>query len=144
MRATERQQRLADELMKVDEPGQTIKKALMDAGYSEYSSNQGWAAVPNKVVKLLAKKGMRLKELGDIDTQTQEKIVRGRLVYNTIKGSDKGAMSAKLLGSEKRVNMFTADFQAGLIVLQAPTIAVDKKAELLGEVSSSNPDENSK
>lgn len=122
---------LADNLRRIDEPGMTLRKAFTDAGYSQYTADGGWQNVPNKVVKLLAKKGIRLKELGKIDAETQEQIVRGRLVYNTIKGSDKGVLSAKALGSDRRVNMFTADTQVGIIVLQTPQGLTEKKEQAL-------------
>lgn len=111
--------------------GDTLKKALMDAGYAEKTANMGWEAVPNRVMRLLAKKGVRLKELGTIDAQTQEQLVRGRLVYNTIKGSDKGVLSAKALGSDRRVNMFQPDIQAGVIVLQVPSQVAENTSKLL-------------
>ncbi len=117
----------------------TIKKALMDAGYSEHASNHGWAAVPNRVVRLLAKKGQRLRELGRIDNVTQEELVRGRLVYCTLKGTDKGVIAAKALGSERRVNMFQPDSVTGVVVLSAPQHAIDNKRALLGEDESNDP-----
>jgi hypothetical protein len=104
-------------------PGDSLKKALMDAGYAESTANGGWDAVPNRVLKLLSRKGLRLKALGEIDAETQEKLTRGRLVYNVIKGTDKGVLSAKALGSDRRVNMFQPDIQAGVIVLTSPTAA---------------------
>lgn len=131
MRATERQVKLADELMKIELPGHSIKKALMDAGYCESQANQGWAGVPKKVVQLIARKGARLVEFGTIDAETQEKLVRGRLVQNVIRGSDKGVLSAKALGSDKRVNMFQADIQAGVVVIQMPSSVIEQKAKLL-------------
>lgn len=129
MHITDRQRKLAEEL---SNPGTTIKGAMMRSGYSEATSSHGLENVPNRVVKLLAKKGMRLKELGTIDAETQEQIVRGRLVYNTIKGSDKGVLSAKALGSDRRVAMFQPESSVGIVVISAPTAMVEKKAELLG------------
>jgi hypothetical protein len=126
---------LADNLARIDEPGMTLRRAFTEAGYSQNVANGGWQHVPNKVVKLLAKKGIRLKELGKIDAETQEQIVRGRLVYNVIKGSDKGVMSAKALGSDRRVNMFVPDSQTGVIVLNCPqgveTMSAEQKTQLL-------------
>lgn len=124
MHITDRQRKLADALM---QPGAVIKRAMMESGYSEQTSSHGLANVPNRVVKLMAKKGIRLKELGEIDAQTQEKLVRGRLVYNTIKGSDKGVLSAKALGSDKRIAMWAPDIQAGVIVLSVPTQLMPEK-----------------
>lgn len=135
MRPTERQEKLAEGLTRLDQPGVTLKRCMMEAGYSERTANNGWEGVPNRVVRLLAKKGMRLKELGSIDAETQEKLVRGRLVYNTLKGSDKGVMSAKALGSDRRVNMFVPDSQTGVIVLQMPqaveNVTLEQKNQLL-------------
>jgi hypothetical protein len=131
MHATERDLKLAESLMKVDEPGNSIRKAMMEAGYCEAQAKQGWAGVPKKVVQLIAKKGARLVEFGSIDAATQEKLVRGRLVYNTIKGSDKGVLSAKALGSDKRISMFAPDIQTGVIVLQMPSSMIENKDKLL-------------
>jgi hypothetical protein len=134
MHVTQKQRALAANM----EAGLCIKEAMMKAGYTEVTASRGMANVSNRVVKLLAKKGIRLRELGRIDTATQEEIVRGRLVYNTIKGSDKGVLSAKALGSERRVNMFTPDSVSGVVVLSSPQNALDNKAELLRE-SGENP-----
>lgn len=125
--------KLAEGLNNMESSGDSLKKVLMDAGYSESTAMRGWEAVPNRALKLLSRKGLRLKALGEIDAATQEKLVRGRLVYNTIKGSDKGVLSAKALGSDKRINMFAPDIQTGIIVLQSPTPALDNKQKLLAE-----------
>jgi hypothetical protein len=60
-------------------------------------------------------------------------LVRGRLLSNTITGKDGGAMSAKILGSDTELNMWTPEFQQGLIILQAPASALARKVELLGQ-----------
>jgi len=130
MHFDQRHQKAADAIAAMN-PGDSLKKALTDAGYSESTAAGGWDAVPNRVVKLLAKKGLRLKELGKIDPETQEQLVRGRLVYNVIKGSDKGVLSAKALGSDKRINMFAPDIQAGIIVISVPNTVIENKAKLL-------------
>jgi len=39
-----------------------------------------------------------------------------RLAQNAIAGKDGGAQSAKILGSDRRVNMFTPDGQVGVTV----------------------------
>jgi len=132
MHFTERHHKLAESIEKMN-PGDSLKQVLMGAGYSEQTSNHGWEAVPNRVVKLLSRKGLRLKALGEIDADTQEKLTRGRLVYNVIKGSDKGVLSAKALGSDKRISMFAPDIQAGVIVLQMPTPVLEQKDKLLTE-----------
>jgi hypothetical protein len=132
MHVSERQRKLADELAKLDN-GQTVKGALQAAGYSEAVSNHGWTGVPATVIKLIAKKGIRLIELGKIDAEKQEQLVRGRLVYNTIKGKDSGVLSAKALGSDRRIAMFTPEIQAGVVVIQMPSKALDSMDKLLEE-----------
>lgn len=129
--------KLAAGIEQMENSGDSLKKVLMDAGYSESTASRGWESVPNRALRLLSRKGLRLKALGEIDAETQEKIVRGRLVYNTIKGSDKGVLSAKALGSDRRVKMFQPDIQAGIIVIQSPTPALENKDKLLAD----DPDE---
>lgn len=117
MHYTQMQKDAAENLLK---PGAVIKHALMDAGYTEASASRGVESIPNRVIRLMAKKGKRFVELGGIDADTQEKLVRGRLVYNTIRGDDRGAMSAKVLGSDKRVSMFLPENQIGIQIINAP------------------------
>lgn len=128
MHVTERQRKAAKLL---EQPGVTIRRAMTEAGYSPSVAKQGLTGIPNRVVKLLAKKGIRLRELGKIDATTQEELVRGRLVYNTIKGKDAGVLSAKALGSDRRVNMFTPDIQTGIVVIAVPSQAIEDKAKIL-------------
>lgn len=105
----------------------------MNAGYTRATASHGLANVPNRVVKLLAKKGIRLLELGQIDAEKQEQLVRGRLVYNTIKGKDSGVLSAKALGSDKRISMFAPDVHAGVIVISVPNQVIENKEKLLSD-----------
>ena len=56
----------------------------------------------------------------------QQDLVRGRLVENTIRGKDSGSMSAKILGSDKRVNMWTPEQRNNVLILQAPRADIDK------------------
>jgi hypothetical protein len=101
--------------------GESIRSAMTKAGYSINSSSSGIASIPKGVMHLLGKKESRnLLELGKIDAGQQEELVRGRLVWNTIQGKDAGAMSAKLLGSDRRINMFVPDMQTGVIVVTQP------------------------
>lgn len=123
--------KLAEGINNMENSGDSLKKVLMDAGYSESTASRGWESVPNRALKLLSRKGLRLKALGEIDAATQETLVRGRLVYNTIKGSDKGVLSAKALGSDRRVAMFQPDAVAGIIVIQAPTRIAEDQQKIL-------------
>jgi hypothetical protein len=85
------------------------------------------------VVATLPKKIQRLVTLGKTDKETRRHLIRGRLVDNITKGKDGGAMSAKILGSDSELNLWTPEFQQGLIILQAPQSAIDNKANLLRE-----------
>jgi hypothetical protein len=42
------------------------------------------------------------------------------LYENVILGTDKGVMSAKQMGCDKRISMWQTDSQLGMAVLQAP------------------------
>lgn len=99
----------------------TYGEALLEAGYSELQGKKGRAAVPDCVWRNLGRNSKKLIALGEVDPKMQEKIVRGRLMDNTIRGKDGGAMSAKILGSDKRVAMWTPEQQNNVLILQAPT-----------------------
>lgn len=115
--------------------GKSIRQSMLDAGYAQSTADQGFRAVPATVLAIMPKES-NLVELGRaLDTEVQESLVRGRLAYGTIVGSDKGVLCAKALGSERRVNMFQPDSATGIIVLQVPpSVAVmsdDEKKKLL-------------
>jgi hypothetical protein len=87
----------------------------------------GTAAVPDCVWRNLGRNSKKLIALGEVDPKKQEEIVRGRLMDNTIRGKDGGSMSAKILGSDKRVNMWQPEVQQNVLILQAPNhAALDK------------------
>src|SRR5437660_857389 len=130
-RKTPQQHKKLASLLAQDVP---VGEALREAGWSERQSQKGWDAVPALVFKQLPKKAQRLVMLGkNLDADTQRHMVRGRLAQNTISGKDGGAMSAKILGSDTRVNMWQPDFQQGLIILQTPQYVIDHKADLFAE-----------
>jgi hypothetical protein len=103
--------------------GMSIRNALMSAGYSQKTANKGMAGIPKKVLKLMGRGARNMLALGKISAEDQEQLVRGRLVYNTIAGSDKGVNSAYRLGQDKRVNMFQPENQTGIVILNAPSAA---------------------
>jgi hypothetical protein len=85
-------------------------------------------------------RGKRLQQRGTISPADQEKLVRGRLVENVIEGKDAGSMSAKILGSERTVNMWTPENQTGVVILAAPPLGHRKQrsfAESAGRIESS-------
>lgn len=117
--------------------GEPISKVMLDFT-TPRQAKKAWAAVPAEVMKMagMSKKGKLLAEMGrQLDAKTQEDLVRGRLAQNVISGKDGGSHSAKILGSDRRVNMWTPDVQQGLIILQAPKALLDNKDEILAAES---------
>jgi len=103
--------------------GAKIVPALIQAGYTRKQAKKGWAIVNRSkgLRDALAEQGKLLRELGsNISVQDQENLVRGRLVLNTIQGSDKGVASAKTLGSDKRVAMWQPEIQQGIVIINPP------------------------
>jgi hypothetical protein len=115
--------------------GVPLTRALVLAGYSPSQARKGWAIVNRSkgLREAIAEHGKLLAELGgNITVQQQENLVRGRLVLNTIRGTDKGTRSAKTLGSEKRVSMWQRDTQRSLVILNSPTGELGNREHLLG------------
>jgi hypothetical protein len=121
----------SQKLAKLLKAGTPVCKALLDAGYSETQARKGRRAIPKKVLRMLTPKVKKLLDLGNIDPHTQENLARGRLALNTIEGKDGGSMSAKILGSDRRVNMWQPDIQQGLIIITPPQSVLENKAKLL-------------
>jgi hypothetical protein len=111
---------------------------MLKAGYSPTTAKRGKAALSKPLLAALASESAKLAELGKLlSPEQQENLVRGRLALNTIQGKDNGTQSAKLLGSDKRVGMFTPDHLTGVIVLQCPAsvIAGTSMPVLEGEIT---------
>ena len=105
----------------------TIGQALLDCGYTELQARKGISSVPDAVWRLLPRNAQKIAKLGRVSPEMQQDLVRGRLVENTIRGKDSGSMSAKILGSDKRVNMWTPEQRNNVLILQAPNhVDVDK------------------
>jgi hypothetical protein len=115
--------------------GAPLTKALVLAGYSPKQAKKGMVIVNRSkgLRQAIAEHGKLLAELGrSLTVQQQENLVRGRLVLNTIRGTDKGALSAKALGSEKRVSMWQSVTQRDLVILNSPTGEFGNTEHLLG------------
>src|SRR5436309_2139548 len=92
--------------------GVPVTKAMVQAGWSENQAAKGWSKVPQAVLTALPKSAQRLAALGrDTDKDTRKHIIRGRLLENALRGKDGGAMSAKILGSDTELNLWTPEFQ---------------------------------
>jgi hypothetical protein len=63
----------------------------------------------------------RFIKLGkETEREDRNHLIRGRLIHNVTEGTDKGAMSAKILGSDSELNMWQPDQMTGMIILQVP------------------------
>ena len=113
--------------------GLSIRRAMLEAGYSPSTANRGKAALSKPMVEALAAERSKLEALGrKISPERQQNLVRGRLVLNVMRGKDDGAQSARLLGADKRISMWQPDSRVGMVVLQPPPIPVIKhKVEIL-------------
>src|SRR5947208_2508330 len=93
-------------------------EALVAGGYSRRTSQRGKAgmshtnrekfaaALDQHKAKILGK----FAEIGkQVNAEQQENLVRGALFSNVAEGKDKATASLKMLGSDKRVNMFQPD-----------------------------------
>jgi len=103
--------------------GKSHAHAARLAGCSKNRQHQGPKIVNRQVraeLKSVAHKYMRMGY--DLTPEDQQAIVRGRLYYDVLIGSDKGVAAAKQLGADKRVSMWQPDSQVGLVVLQAPKV----------------------
>jgi len=114
--------------------GVPVSKAMVEAGWSQGTANKGYKAIPRAVLAMLPAKQKELIALGKSTSPDDVRhLVSGRLIENAAQGKDKGALSAKILGSRRDLNMWIPDSQTGLIVIQAPQSAIDNKAKLLAD-----------
>jgi hypothetical protein len=115
-------------LAKLLDAGTPVCAALEEAGWSPTQAAKGTSKIPQAVYGMLSKKAKGLIKLGrETAKEDRKHLVRGRLIENVTKGSDKGAMSAKILGSDSTLNMWQPEVLNGVIVLNAPQ-SLDAKA----------------
>ena len=116
--------RAAENLANGMSPGQALKAA----GFHKGTYKNGKKAINNSIRAEYMKLGRKYIRYGkDLSPQDQELLVRGKLMENVILGTDKGVMSAKVLGSDKRISMWTPESQTGVIVLHPPPMPVVKE-----------------
>lgn len=97
--------------------GKSIFEALTAAGYSATQARKGLARITRS-------KGLRQaleEELRRFPPDVRANIIRLRLLSNVISGEDHAVKSAKLLGSDKEVNMFTTETQQGVFIIAPPS-----------------------
>jgi hypothetical protein len=110
-----------EKLAKLLDAGTPVCAALEQAGWSPNQAAKGTSKIPQAVYGMLSKKAKGLIKLGrETGKDDRKALVRGRLIENVTRGSDKGALSAKILGSDSELNLWQPEVMTGVIVLNAP------------------------
>jgi hypothetical protein len=103
--------------------GLSARRALQEAGFPPSTVKNSTRGINRMIRAELAEIGKKYIRMGkELTPEDQEAMVRGRLMENVILGTDKGGMSAKQLGADKRVAMWQPDSQVGLVVLRPPEV----------------------
>jgi hypothetical protein len=112
------QQRKAAQLL-VD--GMPIRKALVAAGYSDKQARKGIAAIRSRagLCKALEEENRRWTP------EARAALIRGRLIWNVIQGTDRGVRSAKLLGQEHDLSLWRPEAQRRIVVRPTTRKAAD-------------------
>lgn len=105
------------------ESGKNIKESLITAGYSEKQASKGRAAISGNLLQALTPSGRRLIVAARKMTwQDREDLIIGRLQENIENGSDKAALSAKIMGSHKSLALWQPENQTGVVVLNVASL----------------------
>lgn len=101
--------------------GASIREAMVTAGFSDKQARKGRAALSKPMIEALAAQSKELIELGKkFDAEQLEHMVVGRLVMNTMNGSDDGVQSAKQLGNHKSLALWQPENVTGIFLNRPP------------------------
>lgn len=104
----------------------SVKTSALAAGYSPNVAAMGLTNMPQAIrtyVQTRRKKLSKIAQLAcGVDPKTQEDIVRGALLANVAAGKDQAVNSLKMLGQDRRVDMWKPESAQGVIVIQAASI----------------------
>lgn len=110
--------------------GKSLKQAKIAAGYSKHTAKMGTHQLAKPFKSAWVKEQQKLIALARAHSpEDQENVARGALLSNVYEGKDRSVQSIKLLGQDKRVNMFTSDSQVGVIVIQPPAAMMSELTE---------------
>jgi hypothetical protein len=106
--------------------GKAIRTAMLDAGYSQASANQGMARIKRSVplAAAYAQEVERLKNSPVPPAGIRAQIVRAKLLENVAHGRDESVQSLKLLGQDKELALWQPEVQQGIIVITPPRSAL--------------------
>ena len=107
--------------------GKPIRTALLDAGYSQASANQGMARIKRSIPLAVAyaQEIARLKNSPVPPAGIRAQIVRAKLLENVANNSDNAVQSLKLLGQDRELSLWQPEAQAGIIILNVPPALQD-------------------
>ena len=107
---------------KVLAEGKPIRTALLEAGYSQASANQGMARIRRSVplAAAYAQEVERLINLPVPPAEVRAQIVRAKLLENVRDNRDNAVQSLKLLGQDREVSLWQPENAQGVIVVQLP------------------------
>lgn len=102
--------------------GKPIRTALLEAGYSRASANQGMARIKRSVplAAAYAQEIERLKKLPVPPAEVRAQIVRAKLLENLRNNRDNAVQSLKLLGQDRELSLWQPESTQGVIVIQLP------------------------
>jgi acyl transferase domain-containing protein len=116
--------KIARDVLRRDKP---ISRALEAAGYSKKQAGKGMSRVKDNQILRRAfaeEKAKILAELAEsgpeLNSDQTERLIVNRLKDNIVRGKDVAVMSAKLLGSHKKLALWEADSRTGVILVSAP------------------------
>lgn len=117
-----------------------VEPSMIAAGYSPHSARMGKARLPQDWLKWTERRQGRIaKEVAlarATTAETQEDFVRGSLLVKAMDAEDGPAIKAlELLGKDKRVAMFTADTQIGIITITPPPALMQAITQRLSAVT---------
>jgi hypothetical protein len=102
--------------------GKPIRQAMVEAGYSKASANQGMARIRRSVplAAAYAQEVERLKNLPVPPAEIRAQIVRAKLLENVRDNRDNAVQSLKLLGQDKEVALWQPEYAQGIFLVVPP------------------------
>lgn len=102
--------------------GKPIRQAMVDAGYSQASANQGMARIRRSVplAAAYAQEVERLKNLPVPPAEVRAQIVRAKLLENVRNNRDDAVQSLKLLGADRELSLWQPEHAQGIFLVVPP------------------------
>lgn len=100
--------------------GKSAKDALLAAGFGEGTAKHGMGTFRNSpaLQKALSAAITSLPPSALPSAQQRATLVRFKLLENILEGRDKAVVSLKLAGQDRELNLWAAENQVGIVVIQ--------------------------